>query len=72
MLNRLAFGPSSNQPYSSVDVFEELVQVLEPDVGLLIIKVVAHCDDEVVGGVHLCLILDNLDKGVDALVHIIV
>ena len=56
----------------AVDVLDQLVQVHEPGVSRLVLEVLAHSDQDVVGEVVPALFLDKLDELLDPLLHIVV
>ena len=41
---------AGGRTYLGIDVFDELVEILEPFIGILELKVAAHGHDDVVGG----------------------
>ncbi len=59
-------------PYQFVDIVDEFVQVLVPLVGIFILKVRAHREHDVVGGVMRGLVDHGLDECAHSLLNIVV
>ena len=56
----------------AVDVLDQLVQVHEPGMGRLILEVLAHSDQDVVGEVILSLLLYKINEILDPLLHVVI
>ena len=56
----------------AVDVLDQFVQVHEPGVSRLILEVLAHSDQDVVGEVILSLLLYKINEILDPILHVVI